>query len=100
MTIEERVRKGAELLNKLEPDWLIRIDSAHLDISDSRSCVLGQLFGHFSEGAGILGCSHKELVSHGFASTSRGGGASYKAYEEYNKLTDAWMDYIEKERQA
>ncbi len=41
----DRVRRGAELLDRREPGWAERIDLGRLKLSDSCLCVIGQLNG-------------------------------------------------------
>lgn len=52
---EIAVRRGAELLDRVQPGWYNEIDTEILDISDCVRCVLGQLFHHFSLGTEFLG---------------------------------------------
>ena len=43
--IDERVRKGAAVLDVLAPGWHRAVDWDRLDMADSAWCVLGQLCG-------------------------------------------------------
>lgn len=44
MTVEERVSRGAALLDRKVPGWENRIDLDRLDISSTANCILGQLY--------------------------------------------------------
>ena len=48
--IEEAVRMEATFLDSAIPDWPKRIHPAALDMRDCHECVLGQLYGSYSEG--------------------------------------------------
>lgn len=41
---EDRVARGAALLDRHIPDWRARIDLDHLDIANGAYCILGQLY--------------------------------------------------------
>jgi hypothetical protein len=43
-SIEARVARGADLLDKKVPNWCRRIDVGTLSLEDSCRCVLGQTF--------------------------------------------------------
>lgn len=47
-------KRGAKLLDRSHVDWFREIDSATLDIANSRKCVLGQLYGTYIQGLNIL----------------------------------------------
>lgn len=48
-TIEERVAAGAEWLDANAPGWVERIDLLRLRLLSECGCVLGQMFGNFSD---------------------------------------------------
>ena len=43
--IREKVRRGAELLDKILPDWYKAVDLKKLRMEDGSLCLLGQTFG-------------------------------------------------------
>lgn len=43
----ERVARGIEVLDAVEPGWRDRIDLATLDMANPYLCIRGQLYGHF-----------------------------------------------------
>lgn len=49
-----RVQRGAELLDEKLPGWERKIDLGTLEISNPCLCVLGQAFGEFTGGLGLL----------------------------------------------
>jgi hypothetical protein len=48
----ERVRRGANYLDEVDPGWDARLDPETLELSDGTCCVLGQLHGDFRLGLG------------------------------------------------
>lgn len=48
--VEQVVRDGVAVLDKAVPNWFTRIDTETLDLDSSQACILGQLFGDYSEG--------------------------------------------------
>lgn len=53
-TVTEVVQNGAALLDEVVPDWRSRIKVINLDLGDSQFCVLGQLYGDYDAGLGLL----------------------------------------------
>lgn len=49
-SLEERVKKGVEVLDRVEPDWWKKIELPKLDIQRCESCVLGQVFSSYTHG--------------------------------------------------
>ncbi len=61
-TIKERVQAGADLLDKVLPDWwngkeTPTIDLEILEMNSPNMCVLGQCFGEYSAGCEKLAIS-------------------------------------------
>ena len=48
--VEERVRRGIELLDTKAPGWREKIDLKTLDVEGSCACVLGQVYGGYPGG--------------------------------------------------
>jgi hypothetical protein len=67
MSMQTRIEKGMALLDNIAPDWHWRIRPRILDIQDCDDCVLGQLFGGYTEGMDVV-CleTMKEGYDHGF----------------------------------
>jgi hypothetical protein len=53
-SVMERVRKGAALLDEKVPDWRERVSRANLDMTSTKDCILGQLFGTLGVGLAVL----------------------------------------------
>lgn len=49
-----RVRRGAKLLDKARPGWEKDINLQKLQLSNTAQCMLGQLYGDYTEGKGLL----------------------------------------------
>lgn len=88
--IRERVEAGAATLDTtagVNPGWRHDINLTKLNLDSVWRCVLGQLFGDYETGAGILGFTpygSDETVANGFMS-------DWDGYE----LTEAWREYLE-----
>lgn len=54
LRIQEAAARGAELLDKYQPDWFQKIDLEDLDLGGCYYCILGQLFDHYSIGVETL----------------------------------------------
>lgn len=57
-TVAERVQRGIELLDERGPkSWREMVDLKAFDITEPCGCILGQLFGEFSDGKTVLNIS-------------------------------------------
>ncbi|HKL87741.1 MAG TPA: hypothetical protein VJ884_01975 [Salinibacter sp.] len=98
--VRERVQRGAEYLDSVDPEWYRRVDSETLELEDGRHCVLGQLHGEFRLG---LGRSH--LISMSSAPRTSLSPVAYgfkcvmnvpdewQAYD-YDLLNEAWKEAV------
>lgn len=87
----ERVQRGARLLDEKVPEWFNKIDIETLNIASCLKCVLGQLFGYFSDESlnrlGLTLYSHDD-IEHGFLSQ-----------DGFNKtITLLWIEEIKQRR--
>lgn len=48
-TMEARVARGILWLDHMHEGWRDKVDLDTFDISDSRHCILGQVFGYYSD---------------------------------------------------
>lgn len=48
LTHEQRVARGAALLDRVNPGWWKRIDLERLSLGSCKRCVLGQLYGEYA----------------------------------------------------
>jgi hypothetical protein len=95
-TIEDRVRRGALLLDATTPGWATKINGDRLAMYECRRCVLGQVFDHYVSGCRAIGLAlpdEKEgdfdarSAAHGFTIT---GEEIYRSRCVYSALADAW----------
>lgn len=95
-----RVQRGAEYLDNVDPEWYRRVNPETLELGDGRHCILGQLHGEFRLG---LGRSH--LINMSSAPRASLSPASYgfKCIEgvpdewkarDYAFLNDAWQEAV------
>jgi hypothetical protein len=94
--VRERVRRGAEYLDDMDPGWHRRVDADTLELEDGQHCVLGQLHGDFRLG---LGRSHVLTLSSAPRSSLSPVAYGFKCVEgvsdewearDYELLTQAW----------
>jgi len=94
-----RAKIGATFLDVAQPGWAERINLRRLDLNSCESCVLGQLFGDFANGA------EKVFAMRGsarFAAARECGldGAHDGPTDQYTALTAAWKREIAKRLRA
>lgn len=65
------VQEGAELLDRMHPDWAKRINLDTLKIESCNDCILGQLYGGYSKGKKELGLPFGEALKYGFCADDR-----------------------------
>ena len=85
-----RIARGCKVLNKIKPGWTREIDLDDLDMGNCGRCVLGQLFGDFSEGA-------YRVYELGYKPTQSGFTLKYipeEARAGYARLTKEWKSKI------
>lgn len=51
MTVEERIERGAALLDEIRPGWRSQVNPDGLRMRSAEFCVLGQLYGNFYDAA-------------------------------------------------
>lgn len=86
-TNQERVKLGAEILDKIYPYWWTNINTEILDIDSINKCILSQLY----NGDYLLG---KHLVNGLGYSTTECGFMFIE--DESPELNDFWKEEIEK----
>jgi hypothetical protein len=90
--VRDRVARGAALLDEKRPGWAAEIDLDDLEMGSCFSCVLGQLFGEFADGADELfpddWVASEEDVRHGFDAPAN--LASWEANGLYESMDAAW----------
>ena len=96
----ERAARGADFLDDANPGWAAHVDPDRLELSDGRSCVLGQLHGGYRLGLGrarILNLSSAPIASLspvdlGFQAVGDLGEAAEDL--DYAFLTRAWRECL------
>ena len=89
--VQERVSRGAALLDQRYPGWFTKIDLAHLDMSTNCLCVLGQVTGSYAASTGELCPGTADW--HGFMAAVH--EASEESYDRaYAALDREWTQVI------
>jgi hypothetical protein len=88
--LEERVARGAALLDGKFPQWEGKLDVDALDIKHINSCVLGQLYGGYYTGVRELGINDSAEL----AATQHGFWGAVSPYEEQAKITAEYDDLL------
>lgn len=86
-TLSDNVDRGAAFLDRRRPDWRDKVDVSTLDMSHGSWCVLGQVFGSYSEGRVRLGINSHEAAGYGFIYHSSWG--EDLDWDEWLRLCDA-----------
>lgn len=84
INVEKRVLAGAKFLDGERPGWRNAINVELLDVADGNCCVLGQLYGTYSEGVEALDLSRGEIIDYGFDSSM--GSPTYDLTEAWKRL--------------
>lgn len=63
--LTKRVDRGVKLLDKKKPKWFKKIDLKNLDLNSESNCVLGQVYGSYTDGCDKLNLNFG--IKHGFA---------------------------------
>lgn len=104
--VQERVQRGAEYLDEMDPGWHRRIDADTLELEDGEHCVLGQLHGEFRLG---LGRSHVLTMSSAPRASLSPMAYGFKCVEgvsdewqarDYELLTQAWRAAVRARQEA
>ena len=92
-TNEQRVRRGARLLDQELPGWRSRVNSDSLDMGSSRRCVLGQCYGSYGSGIVSLGLTGSRLsrMSYGFRLREK------HTWEDYELWQATWRKIIQED---
>ena len=107
--INERIEKGAALLDEKIPTWIDKQDLLWLNLMSPCMCVLGQAEenGEYWETLGRLFPKKTEeelntlAYEHGFnINLSECRALSEKEYQDYTDLTTAWKVFIAERRRA
>ncbi len=96
MAYAEEVSRGADLVEKVYPGALARVDLNTLNMANEDLCVLGQgVDNHmlYIDKLAELGLTRREQAKYGF-SLRKDPIAGYVLLEQWAALRDAWIDEI------
>ena len=94
--LRKRVERGATLLDAEQPGWCKRIDLVTLDMGDTEQCVLGQMYGHYSDGVDALGLGLSEYAGVYTDAAEHGFDHAYFPDDgEHDRLLPLWREAIE-----
>lgn len=96
--LEEAVKEGCKLLDRIWPGWAQHVDNMKLDQYSIFNCVLGQLYGSF--GNGIVELGIKDADMYGFAADDVADCYEISALTTHNWLTSLWNDEIDYRQEA
>lgn len=109
LTVEQRVANGVELLDREVPDWWRQISASELNIFSCTRCVLGQLFGVYSNapenfrwrGDDDLDWTDNYIApSRGFDVSAAAAGTAEAVDRDGAKLAEEWRRVIGARREA
>jgi len=105
----DAVINGAELLDEVWPGWYKRVDEASLDLGDCTACILGQVYGGYTDGVNRLfdidytnfyednRRFRESAIGFGFeAPSASGNNYQERSGTEYAILNHHWKIQIEK----
>jgi len=82
------ISKAIKLLDKNRPQWQQKIDLSLLDMSSAQNCILGQLYGDYSDGQHALKLGYEKCVALGFSPE----GDEYD--DGLQEIQSAFADYL------
>ena len=92
-TVEVRAEAGATLLDDVRPGWWHEVRIEDLNMVDCEDCILGQLYGWFSDGFDALRLTADDVRQLGF---DRGDDDPRSVFAD---LTAAWRALILQRRE-
>jgi hypothetical protein len=81
-----RAEKGAAVLDGPRPGWYRRVNIEALDLNDCFECVVGQVFGHYTDGREALGIDGIRARELGFDFR--------EIFDDPEELSRAWRELI------
>ena len=89
--VTSEVAAGIELLDGMWPRWECEIDLDRLRLSDGERCVLGQLYGEYTDALRELGFDDDDAINYGFDIP----GPPWDSIDmRYDFLTEQWRAVI------
>ena len=98
-SIQERVQRGATLLDRHRPEWWKIINLDELRMHNTCNCVLGQCYGAFNQGKLALELTKRasDDADNGFEANEKDGYQNLQ--NEYQNLQNEWVRVITERRQ-
>ena len=87
---EEQIKRGVQVLNEKKPGWAYSINIESLNIITPAYCVLGQVYGGYSDGLAELRIHYVDAGNYGFTLTTLPSDAA----EDWDTLTQEWKETI------
>ena len=88
--VSRRVARGIRYLDTFRPGWEMNVVPALIDLTDSHDCILGQVFGGFTNGVPRNRCNWIGWpiwgTRHGFCGPLRRGA--------HDSLENQWREYV------
>jgi hypothetical protein len=103
--VNERVNRCAKILDKHDPKWFRKVKFNILDLSSTKNCVFGQLFGDVEQGILALGLKDKTkgdpwtffgIDAYDYTASD----ADENRDSEYFMLEEAWKNAIRTRKEA
>lgn len=95
----KRMRKGVKLLNEQAPGWHRKVKISTLDLSSNDNCILGQVFGEYTNGLELLDINSNDETrngpAHGFSLCSEEW-----TNERIADMTEWWKKQIRAKRKG
>ena len=92
--LKTRVNAGAAYLDSVFPKWFKNINLDKLKLDSQTCCMLGQLYGDYTDGAKELSINRPEDDSDGFHFITTQMGLYSGDEREYVLLTRIWKNVI------
>jgi hypothetical protein len=90
---EERVARGVKLLDIVNPGWHEKINIEELYLRQCWKCVLGQLYGTYSEGILLLPMEMEDAYKFGF-NIFNTNDTPLEIHFSYQELEEEWKKQI------
>lgn len=90
--VRNKVRKGADVLDDINPGWFNEVNVKELEMASCERCILGQIFESY--GCGMSNITSEGLDPHVMGFDVCGDSMSLRC-NSYGILADFWIEEIE-----
>lgn len=99
---KERVWAGIDVLDKIDPDWRVKVDRDQLNLHNPSYCVLGHVFGDYWSGGQIIleevngrkVPMNQDAMAELAFDLEREEREDLRAKEGYDELTSLWLQHL------